>query len=186
MSDTRHPPVGPAPPRDPRRPWSVPEGPRDTTLHVVWQQVDAALTDELVAFWTGANALSPEVARGRAPEVAVVARDASGAIVAVSSAVAKFSPALRVKLFHTRVFVAQPARRQRLAMEVFATARDTLEDAWLDGLDPECIGLLVEVESPLLKAHRNQAVWETGPVFVGRNARGDHIRVYWFSGARIT
>ena len=131
------------------------------------------------------TALSEEVARGRAQQAVVVARGDDGAIVAVSTAAEGFSRQLGRRFWFTRVFVGEPARRQHLAMETFAAARDTLEARFVQGEDPDCIGIVVEVESPVLKAHRNQAVWQTGPVFFGRNARGDHLRVYYFPGATI-
>lgn len=156
-----------------------------STLQVVWKAVDDELVAQLVDFWTANNALTEAQARARAPQAVVVARDEDQAIVAVSTTIAQHSPQLGRRFWFTRVFVAQPARRQRLAMQIFAAARDTLEAAFVRGEDPACIGIVVEVESAVLKAHRNQAVWQTGPVFFGRNARGDHLRVYYFPGATI-
>lgn len=155
-----------------------------TTFETVRGALDEPTIDALCEFWVAQKALpSAEVARQRAPQAVAVARD-GGAIVGVSTAYAQHNAQLHHRFWYVRLFVAEPRRRQRVAWDLWVHVRDVLEAAFVSGEDTDCIGIVLEVESPALK-QIDRAVWRTGPVFFGKNARGAHLRVYYFEGARI-
>jgi hypothetical protein len=82
------------------------------------------------------------------------------------------------------VFVAAEHRRSGLAIAVAHAAREHLVERYRSGIDPRGIGILFEVESEILKRFLPQAIWpRTGFAFIGEDARGSHIRVYYFPGA---
>ena len=157
----------------------------DVTFERVWKNLTQATADELVRFWLDWQAIpSEEAARKRAPQAALLARDALGGLVGVSTAFRQYNAQLNNYFWYVRAFVAEPGRRQRVAWDLWVQVRDTLEADFVAGGAPDTIGIVLEVESPLLQKI-DRAIWTTGPVFFGKNAQGAHLRVYYFEGARI-
>ena len=71
-----------------------------------------------------------------------------------------------------------------VAIALAVSARDLLKERYVSGEDRRAIGIIYEVESEILKRHIPTARWRhTGAVFIGENARGDHVRVQYFPGA---
>jgi hypothetical protein len=156
----------------------------DVTFEKVWKALPDATAEALVRFWVDRKAiLSEEAARKRAPQAVFVARE-RGELVGVSTAFRQFNAQLNHYFWYVRAFVAEPQRRQRVAWDLWVQVRDALEADFVSGADTDCIGIVLEVESPVLQ-QIDRAVWTTGPVFFGKNARGAHLRVYYFEGARI-
>jgi hypothetical protein len=88
-------------------------------------------------------------------------------------------------LWYYRAFVASAHRRGNLAVQLALRGRDLLERNWVDGIDRRGSGLVYEVENEGLKRYFNDAVWfPTDVIFIGENARGDHVRVRYHPGAR--
>jgi hypothetical protein len=140
--------------------------------------------EEVIAFWNREAALDPAEAQRRVSEVLVVATDREGNLVGVSTSYLKRQEQLRAELWHTRVFVGAAHREAGIAIELALTARDHLVERHASGEETRGIGIVFEVESEILKRSTPQAVWpHTKFVFIGENARGDHVRVFYFPGA---
>lgn len=159
----------------------------NAVIHNVWQAITPELEAEIIQFWLDQKALpSEEEAKKRVPQVAFVARNPANDIVAISTVYPQMSPQLANYLFYARVFVADAARRSHTGQDLLLTAVEFFESRFKEGHNPKIIGLFLEVENAALKQARNQAVWPTtGFVYLGQNARGDHLRVRYFEGARI-
>lgn len=157
-------------------------GPADYRVEVFAGQ-DAVSGRDVIELWTREGVLAPAEAERRVSEVLVVASDLDGHPVGVSTTYLKHNDQLRAELWHTRVFVAGAHRRAHLAVELARTARDHLCQRFSAGEDTRGIGVLFEVESEVLKRFIPQAIWpQTKFVFIGENARGDHVRVFYFPG----
>jgi len=153
---------------------------------------DAAGVSErdVVDLWLAETELDEAVATERVREIAFVALDGGGALVGVSTTYISHDRRLRTEIWHMRAFVAALHRESDIATRLVRATRQHLETRWVAGDDLRAPGILMEVENPILKQFANQAVWvrpetpEGQWMFIGENARGDHLRVYWFPGAR--
>ena len=154
---------------------------------------DAPSVDDeaVLAFWEREGALPPgDRGRDRLAEVSFVAIDYDEALVAVSTAYLHGSERLRTQMWHLRAFVGVDHRRSSLAARLVRENREWLETAYVAGEETRAPGILMEVESPELKSWRDAvwAVdWSTGKhyTFIGENEKGDHLRVYYFTGATL-
>ncbi|HTX30252.1 MAG TPA: hypothetical protein VMD09_02650 [Solirubrobacteraceae bacterium] len=150
----------------------------------LFAEQDRVTPADVIDLWIREGAVDQAEAERRVHEVLVVATDEAGAPVGISTSFLKRNDQLQAELWHTRVFVATEHRQSGLAIELAKTARDHLCQRYADGRDRRGIGLLFEVESEILKRFIPQAVWpHTQFVFIGENARGDHVRVLYFPGA---
>jgi hypothetical protein len=73
-----------------------------------------------------------------------------------------------------------------LTSKLLVLTRDFLESIHAMESADTPIGLITLVENEALKQHRNEAIWPASKmVYIGNSKEGHHIRVYYFSGARI-
>lgn len=163
----------------------LPEGYR---LENVWESKSQELRDEIVRFWLASAALpARDRAVERVDQVIFIVRHGEGGIAGVSTVYKRFNAQLNGTFYCFRCFVAEAHRQENLGAVLLLAARDFLNERFSSGKDPGAIGLFVEVENERLRRLRNQAIWPYSKlVFVGKNARGDHLRVYYFDGARIS
>jgi len=139
---------------------------------------------DVTDLWAREGVLGPEEAKRRLAEVLLVATDPQDQLAGVSTAYLQRNEQLRAELWYARVFVAAAHRRSGLAIAIAHAARDHLVERYRSGTDRRGIGILFEVESEILKRFLPQAVWpRTQFAFIGENARGSHVRVYYFPGA---
>jgi hypothetical protein len=139
---------------------------------------------DVIELWTREGVLNPDEAERRVSEILLVATDPGANLAGVCTTYLERSAQLRADLWHFRVFVAAAHRRSNIAASLAVSARDLLVSRYLRGEDTRGIGIVYVVESELLKRFVPQAQWpQTNFVFVGENARGDHVRVYYFPGA---
>lgn len=157
------------------------------TFHRVWQSIDQVLADEIIAFWLENGALhSREAAADRLSQVAFIARSLDGAIVGVTTSYLQLNEHLNNHFYYVRVFVAEPARKAEVGIQLLQKLERYFESLFLEGMLKPAIGLCLEVENRTLKEHQNKAVWPGRFVFVGLNSQGHHVRVFYFSNARIS
>lgn len=150
----------------------------------LFSQQEAVRAEDVVAMWTGEGALPAEEARRRVGEILVVATDRQRQPVGVSTTQLRRHQQLRAELWHSRVFVASAHRQSHLAVALAMAGRDHLVERFREGTDRRGIGVIFNVESELLKRSLPQADWpRTHFLFIAENARGDHVRVYYFPGA---
>ena len=162
-------------------------------MHNVRDDRHESLLRQAMEFWLTQKVLTEEEARRRTEELLYIAmderdqgRDSDGRIAGVCTTYLGTPPALRMPLWHFRTFVAPEYRQNNIAFHLLHLAIDFHATRFEEGTDTRGRGLYMEIENPIIQRHRNEAVWPSSKmVFVGCNARGDHCRVRYFSGARL-
>jgi uncharacterized protein (DUF488 family) len=153
----------------------------------VWENKPESLQNEIIELWMSHGVLSQEQAAERIKQVFCVGRDQSGKIAGVGTVYPQFNKQLENSFYYYRSFVAPDHRSNQLATSLLNFTRENMNEAFVKGVNTRCIGMLVEVENEMLKNYWNQAVWPyTGFVYIGKNNRGDHVRINYFDGARIS
>lgn len=156
--------------------------PRGYRIKPFAEQDEVSATD-IIDLWVREGALGPDEANRRVGEILLVATDVQHQPAGVATAYLRRNDQLRAELWYTRVFVGADHRRSGLAIALAHAAREHMAQRHRSGLDRRGIGILFEVESEILKRFLPQAIWpRTEFAFVGQDARGSHIRVYYFPG----
>jgi hypothetical protein len=153
----------------------------------VWKNVSPELAAEITGFWTGEEALPKGSDPGeRAQQVAVIMRDGSGAIAALSSAVPGVVPRLRQVLYGYRTLCAAAHRGNHTSLAMLQLSQKALLE-YNQGLpQPEAIGIYMEIESRMIAEHYDEAFWpRTGFSFIGYSPRGLVLRAYYFPGFKL-
>jgi len=153
----------------------------------VWKKVTAELSAELIDLWGRSQAIpDPDRAVQRARQAVCVARDQSGAVCGVGTAVIRVLPRLRQPLYYYRQFFAPEFRGQKQAVPFFNEARRLLEDYNDSLVEPESLGMLLELENQQLVA-RYERAYEPAvdSTFIGYSPRGLQLRVSYFKNARL-
>jgi hypothetical protein len=152
----------------------------------VWKQVTPELKQELVELWAKGNVMADPARQARAEEAVCIARDEQGAIWGVATAVVRVLPRLRQPMYFYRQFFAESHRGQKQAIPFFNAAKAILQ-AYNQSLDaPESLGVLVELENPMLSQRYTEAHGrESDTTFIGYSPRGLQLRVSYFEGARL-
>ena len=95
-------------------------------------------------------------------------------------------PRLRQPMYYYRQFFAPEFRGQKQTIPFFNRARRVLEDYNAGLAEPESLGVLVELESPLLATHYTRAYEPMADsTFIGYSPRGLQLRASYFVGARL-
>jgi len=153
----------------------------------VWRQVTPELEAELLEFWKRNSAIGDDDrARQRAAQAVCIVRDDEGAIRAVGTAAVRVLPRLRQPTYYYRQFFDTSHRGKGQAL-AFANASRQILQAYNASLPvPEALGMLIEVQNPML-AKRYDVAFEpvTGYSFIGYSPRGFVLRVSWFDGATL-
>lgn len=153
----------------------------------VWKKVNAKLSAELIDLWGRSQAL-PDRDRAvrRAREAVCIARDRSGTVCGVGTAVIRVLPRLRQPLYYYRQFFAPEFRGHKRAVPFFNEARRLLE-GYNEALpEPESIGILLELENQQLVARYERAYEPAADsTFIGYSPGGLQLRVSYFKNARL-
>jgi len=154
----------------------------------VWIHKTPDLKKEIIDFWIKEKALpSVEAAEKRVEQVIAIARDKNGEIAALSSVYEKFSNHLENFFYFYRNYVSPGARKANLGAAMLLAVRDFLESNYINKIKTRAIGMMVEVENKALQTYKNDAVWPLSKmVYIGKNEKGDHLRVYYFKDAKIS
>jgi hypothetical protein len=153
----------------------------------VWKNVTPEISAELIDLWSRSQAIpDPDKAAARASQAVCIARDASGAICGVGTAFIRALPRLRQPMYYFRQFFTPESRGQKQTIPFFNRARQVLQDYNTALVEPESLGVLVELESHLLATHYTRA-YETAAesTFIGYSPRGLQLRVSYFDDARL-
>jgi hypothetical protein len=155
-------------------------------ISTVWKKVTPELEAELIEFWNANKAVGNDADPGkRAKQAVCIARDEKGQLVGVSTAHPRIVPRLRQPMYYYRNFVAEPARRQKLAAAFLEASKKALQDFNLAQSKPLCLGMLIELENKAIAAHRNEAQWKEGFTFIGYSPKGSPLRVWYFDGVKL-
>lgn len=138
------------------------------------------------SLWVSEGVLDPEEAERRTREVYMVGTDGEGELGGVSTAYLKLNRALRLEIWHVRVFVGSGHRDGNLAAQLLIRSQIHLNDSYRSGEDRRAPGMMVEVENPGVRRAFSDAVWTpTSLTYFGDNPLGHHRRLAWFDGARL-
>lgn len=153
----------------------------------VWRAVDDALCSEIQAFWQAENALpGDEDASARARQAVVVMRDEQGRIAAVSTALRRRVPRLQQHMYYYRTYCAAPHRGRHTMLEILGHSQQALNEYNLGLETPEAIGVLLELENPMLSGRYTEAHnSEMGYTFIGTSQRGFNLFVRYFPGFKL-
>jgi hypothetical protein len=161
--------------------WTKLEGGYRIAPFAAQDEVDAAA---VMAMWEREGALDAEERRRRVHEVLLVATTAEGELVGIATVYLGHVEQFGLDLWHFRTFVARSARLSSLALTLTNTTRELLSERFVSRQDLRGKGLFFELENKGLQQRFPHADWLwTAMIFVGVNARGDHLRVHWFPGA---
>ena len=162
-------------------------------VEAVHGNLDAALVERLIAFWTAHGALGEAAARTRLDDVICVRFDRHGEVVGVNSAYASEAPLVGRRFWIYRRFLA-PGADADADREMLEAARTELERSFT-GAPGEPVGLCILVADRALITRRPEAVWPLGDpeapwpgaglVFAGYTEAGVQVRISYFAGARI-
>ena len=150
-----------------------------------WKAVTPALAVELIAFWRDHGAITDDATAQRRVEQAVcIARDDSGALCGVGTAVVKVMPRLRQPMYYYRQFFATALRGRRMEQSFFLRAKRILQDYNASRDTPESLGILLEVENAkIATAYRRAYEPAFDATFIGYSPRGLQLRVSYFQDA---
>ena len=159
----------------------------------VWPSPSEDVRAAVVDFWAKESALSKGQAVGRAGQLVVVCRNTDGMVAAVSTAVPDFARHLGLWCFYFRAFVgrahrARGLRGSKLIHRLIRNSYDALNERFQQGIDPDVVGLYLDVENPSAQRHRNELIWtdlDANIVFVGMLPGGRHARVWYFDHAKV-
>jgi hypothetical protein len=95
--------------------------------------------------------------------------------------------------FYYRSFIGKQYRSHglrglKLAQKILTAAHKHLNNRFLEGSNPNILGLYLQIESESIRRNRNDLIWTDDGmncVYIGRNESGHHLRVYYFDGARM-
>jgi hypothetical protein len=152
-----------------------------------WKNENTENNAAVLAFWKSENALANEAqAQERLNQVVMHARDASGAVAGVSTAVAMMHPRVGQQMYYFRCFIGKQWRKTLLVGHLLKRTRNLLEQYARDNGFP-CIGVILELESERFKKVGHNPVWTTlgGFVYIGKSQRNLDLRVSYFRGARL-
>jgi hypothetical protein len=136
--------------------------------------------------WTSEGALPREEAERRVHEVLLVATDQQRELAAVCTAYLQRNAQLGLDMWHLRTYTAMAHRMSGVATLLTLVARDHLQIRYVSGLDTRASGVILEVENDFLKERFDDVIWyPLYALYIGDNERGDHVRVAYFTGARV-
>jgi len=155
----------------------------------VWNNADVGLQARVKTFWENQQAIpEPAEREKRARQLIMVATDKDENILATSTGLKTRIIRLNNNwLYEYRCFVAAPYRTVGFDLQITNSSMQALEDhARHDSHKPIGAFVLVQNKDLNLKKFNNATVWRgTNMIFLGYNADGFPIRVYYFSGATV-
>ena len=155
-------------------------------LERVWEKNNTEVDEEIIRFWLSEKVLSEQQARQRVKQVFFLARDPGKNIIGINTVYKQYNNQLENYFYYYRTYVTPRARKLQIVSEMLLQTKDYLESNFVDEVDTEAIGMMLEVENEEIKKRLNQAIWPVSNfVYIGKNQRGDHLRVYYFKNALI-
>ena len=157
------------------------------SIEICRGELDGDRQQQVADFLQGEGAIEDqEEARQRAAQTAALVFDSGGTLVGQLSAEARYVEQLDNRFWTVTVYISPEHRHASLARRVTVEVRDFLEIRFLAGDNPDTIGLFMVLQTRAFKNLRNAAITPEGYMFIGRNRRGDNMRVYYFRGAMIS
>jgi GNAT superfamily N-acetyltransferase len=144
--------------------------------------------DQVRGLWRSTGVLDATTIEERIPEVLMVAvSEDRDQVIGINTSYLVTPPALNLPVWAYRTFVDPSHRESDVAILMLQAAIEWHEARFVSGEDRSGLGVYMEVENPIIKRYRNEAVWpSTRMSFVGWGPLGEHCRVRYFEGARIS
>ncbi len=157
-------------------------------VQIVRDELDEELLQRVAQFLLDDGAFKTEAeARQRAEMTVAVALGPDDAMVGQLAAEDHYVGQLINRFWAITVFVSPDHRHAHLARHLLLQSRDYLNAAFTEGRDPAVIGLYLRMQSPRLRDDERPAVsFYSKLLFLGRNRRGDNLRISYFDGAGLT
>lgn len=157
------------------------------TIENVWQKMTPELQDEVRHFWqTNEIYLPQDEAIRRSKEIVFIARNVEGLIIGVSSVRRVFIQRMNNYFYYYRAMIDHLHRRKGIVVRLTCETRDYFEKLFTEEKDHSCIGLYTVYENEILNIGLREAIRpKTRFIFLGYNAQGKQMRVYYFKGAEI-
>jgi hypothetical protein len=157
------------------------------TIDNVWQKMTPELQDEVRHFWqTNEIYLPQDEAIRRSKEIVFIARNVEGSIIGVCSVRRIFIQRMNNYFYYYRAMIDFLHRRKRIAVRLTHETQDYFERQFIEGKDRSCIGLYTIYENQALNIGVRKVISpKTKFIFLGYNAQGKQMRVYYFKGAEI-
>ena len=155
-------------------------------IRVCLGELNEAQIDEVAAFLIAERALDDDAnARERAAQSAVLVYAPDGSLAGHTSVEARYVEQLDNRFWLPSSYITPGHRQANLASRMVMALRDDANRRFCAGQNPEVIGLFMVVQTRAYDTRRNMAITPAGYMFVGRNRRGDNMRVYYFDGAKL-
>lgn len=151
-----------------------------------WQNLADADAAAIREFWLRENAnVAGAEAERRLREVVVHAATDDGRIAAVATVGAKILPRLGQPMYAFRCFVGTTWRSGILPRTLMKHCQRILAPYAREQGFP-CIGIVAELENARFGSTMRRAYWsDTKMIFIGTNAKGQDVRVWYFPGAKL-
>jgi hypothetical protein len=155
-------------------------------FETVWTACTPALSEEIIAFWTGENALpAGENALDRSKQTVIVTRDGDGRIVGTATAYLRTVPRLGQPMYYYRMYCNANHRGQRTGFEMLQLSQSVLCDYSKSKDASNAIGIILEVENTMYTGRYPQAAWPLGFNFIGYSPRRLPLYAYYFPEAKL-
>ena len=154
-------------------------------IEFVYQSLSKDQKEEILNFWISENALNEDQAEKRISQIAFTVRDEDGRIIGVSTIVKRNYEPIGKTFWVFRAFVGEKYRQKGVVLELVNKAKEELNNRFNDGKDPEVIGILLKVQSPILMKYFPQATWPRTQFHYVGTEDGCHMRISYFDGATI-
>ncbi|MEX2234376.1 MAG: hypothetical protein WD824_19580 [Cyclobacteriaceae bacterium] len=152
----------------------------------VWRKDVSHISAQVLEIWKNHKGPVGDYANQRLNQLVFVVKDAGGNVVGMSTAFKTYIKQLRNHFFAMRLMLIPENRIPGLTSKLLVSTRDYFESIHQDETTDPAIGLITLVENQRLKESRNEAIWPASKmVYIGSSKEGNHIRVYYFKGARI-
>jgi len=141
---------------------------------------------DVVAFWQAEDALGEDIKpEDRLREVVLHARDGSGSVAGVCTAVPVTLPRLGQPMYYYRCFIGEQWRKTKLVLHMLNRTFEILETHARKN-DYPCIGVVLELENERFGKTLREPVWSVNNfVYIGFSGRGLELRVRYFKGAKL-
>lgn len=157
------------------------------TIQNIWENISDSNEEEIIQFWLKSGALhNYQQAQERLKQVIFIARNNDNDIVGISTAYKQYNQPLENYFYYMRAFIHPNYRQSGIARSFALGIIEFFETRFLQKIESDVIGIFLETENQAIKANRKEAIMEkTGFVYIGKNEKGDHLRVRYFKGAHL-
>jgi hypothetical protein len=151
----------------------------------VWEKNDPEISAQVVDIWKNIGRVEDAKIEDRLKQIVYVAKNEHGKVIGVSTALKAYIQQLRNNFYIFRCLIVPDNSIPGMDTKLTVLTRDFLESIHHKSEGDKAIGVLALIENLKLR-ERNRAIWHgSGFVYIGNSKEGNHIRVYYFKGARI-